>query len=60
MSRHPDRCKLSGLHVNLNPEVDVALFLKPQQPDLPAQKFSAVGKGQSVVEGNEFVDAVSD
>jgi hypothetical protein len=44
--------------VDLNPEVDVPFLLKPQQADLPAKKFSAVGKSESVVERNDFVDTV--
>jgi hypothetical protein len=46
--------------VDLNPEVDVPFLLKPQQPDLPAKKFSAIGKSESVVEGNDFVDTISE
>ncbi len=60
VSHNPDCCKLRGLHVDLNPEVDVPFLLKPQQPDLPAKKFSAVGKSESVVERNDFVDTISE
>jgi hypothetical protein len=58
VGHNPDCCKLRGLHVDLNPEVDVPFLLKPQQPDLPAKKFSAVGKSESVVEWDDFVDTI--
>jgi hypothetical protein len=44
LSRNADSCKLGRLHVNLNPEIDMALFLKPEQANFSAQKFSAVGQ----------------
>ena len=50
-----DGGELGRLHVDLDPEVDVALFLQPQQPDLSAEKFAAVGERQRVVEGNKLV-----
>ena len=41
--------------MNLDPKIDMTLFLKPKQPDFSAQKFSAVWQNEGMIEGHEFV-----